>query len=81
MTRDRQTVAAAGAPAAIGPYSHGVLVDLRSEGGLLFCSGQIPVDPATGELIGATAGEQARRCLQNLKAVCDAAGASSGPCG
>lgn len=76
MTSDRQTVDASGAPAAIGPYSHGVLLDLRSDGGLLFCSGQIPIDPATGELIGATAGEQARRCLQNLQAVCAAAGTS-----
>ena len=45
-------------------------------GGLLFCSGQIPLDPATGELVGATAAEQARRCLENLQAVCEAAGTS-----
>ena len=68
---DRQTLSADGAPAAIGPYSHAV----RS-GGLLFCSGQIPLDPATGELVGDTPGEQARRCLDNLEAVCAAAGAS-----
>ncbi len=43
-------------------------------GGLLFCSGQIPLDPETGELVGETAAEQARRCLENLRAVCDAAG-------
>jgi 2-iminobutanoate/2-iminopropanoate deaminase len=42
----------------------------------LFCSGQIPLDPVTGELVGATAGEQARRCLENLQAVCRAAGSS-----
>jgi 2-iminobutanoate/2-iminopropanoate deaminase len=70
----RRTVNAVGAPAAIGPYSHAVVVDLRSAGGLLFCSGQIPLDPATGELVGATAAEQARRCLENLRAVCAAAG-------
>ena len=42
---------------------------------MLFCSGQIPIDPSTGELSGATPGEQARRCLLNLDAVCRAAGA------
>jgi 2-iminobutanoate/2-iminopropanoate deaminase len=65
----RKTIIAPGAPAAIGPYSHAVRA-----GDLLFCSGQIPLDPATGELVGATAGEQARRCLENLQAVCQAAG-------
>ncbi len=70
----RQIVNAPGAPAAIGPYSHAVLVDLRSAGELLFCSGQIPLDPASGELVGASAAEQARRCLENLRAVCAAAG-------
>jgi 2-iminobutanoate/2-iminopropanoate deaminase len=76
MAVDRKIVEAPGAPAAIGPYSHAVLADLRSVGGLLFCSGQIPLDPATGELVGTTAAEQARRCLENLQAVCEAAGAS-----
>jgi 2-iminobutanoate/2-iminopropanoate deaminase len=71
----RETVNAPGAPPAIGPYSHAVLVAPHEDGRLLFCSGQIPLDPATGELVGATAGEQARRCLENLRAVCDAAGA------
>lgn len=71
MTPDRDTVTAPHAPAAIGPYSHAVRA-----GSLLFCSGQIPLDPHTGELVGATAGEQARRCLENLTAVCEAAGAS-----
>jgi 2-iminobutanoate/2-iminopropanoate deaminase len=65
---ERSTVFAADAPPAIGPYSHAV----RS-GGLLFCSGQIPLDGA-GELVGKRVGEQARRCLQNLEAVCAAAG-------
>jgi 2-iminobutanoate/2-iminopropanoate deaminase len=71
MPLERQSVHAPAAPAAIGPYSHA----LRA-GELLFCSGQIPLDPATGELAGTTAGEQARRCLENLAAVCEAAGAS-----
>jgi 2-iminobutanoate/2-iminopropanoate deaminase len=71
MAIDRQQVTAPGAPAAIGPYSHAVRA-----GSLLFCSGQIPLDPDTGEIVGATAAEQARQCLLNLTAVCDAAGAS-----
>jgi 2-iminobutanoate/2-iminopropanoate deaminase len=69
MACERETVDAPGAPAAIGPYSHAVRA-----GELLFCSGQIPLDPATGELVGATAAEQAVRCLENLRAVCRAAG-------
>jgi 2-iminobutanoate/2-iminopropanoate deaminase len=64
-------VTAVGAPAAIGPYSHAV-----SAAGLLFCSGQIPLDADTGELVGETPAEQAVQCLQNLKAVCAAAGAT-----
>ena len=76
MAPHRTTITAPGAPAAIGPYSHAVQVDLRSAGSLLFCSGQIPLDPATGELVGATAAEQARQCLANLTAVCEEAGAS-----
>ena len=71
MNVDRQPITAPGAPTAIGPYSHAVRA-----GSLLFCSGQIPLDPASGELVGKTAAEQARRCLENLTAVCDAAGAS-----
>jgi 2-iminobutanoate/2-iminopropanoate deaminase len=67
----REPVTAPGAPAAIGPYSHAVRA-----GGLLFCSGQIPLDPDSGELVGETPGEQAHRCLENLAAVCAAAGAS-----
>jgi 2-iminobutanoate/2-iminopropanoate deaminase len=69
MSEHRQPVTAIGAPAAIGPYSHGVVA-----GGLLFCSGQIPLDPDTGEIHGDTPAEQAVRCLQNLEAVCAAAG-------
>jgi 2-iminobutanoate/2-iminopropanoate deaminase len=46
--------------------------------GLLFCSGQIPLDPRTGDLVGATAADQAGRCLENLAAVCQAAGTTLG---
>ncbi|HEX8156725.1 MAG TPA: Rid family detoxifying hydrolase [Solirubrobacteraceae bacterium] len=73
MSNHREPVTAIGAPAAIGPYSHAVRV-----GGLLFCSGQIPLDPDSGELVGDTAAEQATRCLDNLTAVCAAAGATLG---
>jgi 2-iminobutanoate/2-iminopropanoate deaminase len=66
---DRQTIDAPGAPPAIGPYSHAVRV-----GELLFCSGQIPLDATSGELVGETPAEQARRCLENLQQVCAAAG-------
>jgi len=55
----------------VGPYSHAVRV-----GELLFCSGQIPLDPDSGEIVGSTPAEQAERCLANLQAVCAAAGSS-----
>jgi 2-iminobutanoate/2-iminopropanoate deaminase len=71
MPSERKIVDAPDAPPAIGPYSHAVSVD-----GLLFCSGQIPLDPASGEIAGETPGEQARRCLENLSEVCAAAGTS-----
>jgi 2-iminobutanoate/2-iminopropanoate deaminase len=71
MTHHRRTIDASGAPAAVGPYSQAVLSN-----GLLFCSGQIPLDPESGELVGGGAGKQAARCLQNLAAVCESAGAS-----
>jgi 2-iminobutanoate/2-iminopropanoate deaminase len=70
MSHHRHAVTAPDAPEALGPYSHAV-----SARGLLFCSGQVPLDPASGELVGDTPAEQARRCLENLQAVCAAAGA------
>ena len=73
MSHHRETVTALGAPEAVGPYSHAVRA-----GGLLFCSGQIPLDPESGELVGDSPGEQARRCLENLAVVAAAAGASLG---
>ncbi|HXB14502.1 MAG TPA: RidA family protein [Solirubrobacteraceae bacterium] len=73
MSGEREVISAGDAPAAIGPYSHAVRA-----GGLLFCSGQIPLDPQTGELVGETAAEQAQRCLLNLQAVCRAAGTELG---
>lgn len=73
MASHREPVTAPRAPAAIGPYVHAV-----AAGGLLFCSGQIPLDPRTGDIVGASAADQAGRCLENLAAVCDAAGATLG---
>jgi 2-iminobutanoate/2-iminopropanoate deaminase len=70
MTDSRKAVHADGAPAAVGAYSHAVAVS----GTVLFCSGQIPLDPDSGELVEGGAGDQASRCLQNLEAVCQAAG-------
>jgi 2-iminobutanoate/2-iminopropanoate deaminase len=69
VSLDRQTLDAPGAPAAVGPYSHAVRA-----GELLFCSGQIPLDPDSGEIVGATPAAQAERCMHNLQAVCEAAG-------
>ncbi len=60
------------APAAVGPYSQAVKVDA---GKMIFCSGQIPLDPASGKIMGASAGEQAEQVLKNLSAVLHAAGA------
>jgi 2-iminobutanoate/2-iminopropanoate deaminase len=67
----REIVRSPGAPAAIGPYSQGV----RS-GDLLFCSGQIPLDPATGKMVEGGISEQTERVLRNLEAVLTAGGAS-----
>jgi 2-iminobutanoate/2-iminopropanoate deaminase len=69
----REAVMAADAPKPAGPYSHAV----RS-GGLLFCSGQVPTDPATGALVEGSIGDQARQCLENLTTVCREAGVSLG---
>ncbi len=57
------------APKPIGPYSQAVLAD-----GFLFCSGQIPLDPATGQMVPGDVRAQADRVLRNLQAVVEAAG-------
>jgi 2-iminobutanoate/2-iminopropanoate deaminase len=67
----RMPVSTENAPAAIGPYSQAIRT-----GSLLFCSGQVGLDPSTGELVKEDVQGQARRCLENLSAVCQAAGAS-----
>jgi 2-iminobutanoate/2-iminopropanoate deaminase len=73
VSAHRETITASDAPDAIGPY-----VQAIRTGGLLFCSGQIPLDPRTGDLVGGSAADQAGRCLENLAAVCAAAGATLG---
>src|SRR5882724_7330039 len=75
---ERNIVRTAEAPAAIGPYSQAVVVPVGGPGGkkMIFCSGQIPLDPATGDLIEGDVDAQTRRVLDNLSAVLAAAGAS-----
>jgi 2-iminobutanoate/2-iminopropanoate deaminase len=71
MSHHRRVVTAPGAPDAVGPYSHAVVA-----GGLVFLSGQVALDPATGELVGDTPAEQATQALKNLSVVAEAAGAA-----
>ena len=66
-----KTVATDRAPKAIGPYSQALIFN-----GLVFLSGQIPVDPATGQLVEGDIAIQAGRVLENLKAVLEASGSS-----
>jgi 2-iminobutanoate/2-iminopropanoate deaminase len=73
MPTERAIVQTDAAPAAIGPYSQAV----RS-GELVFCSGQIPLEPGGDALVGDTPAEQATQCLSNLSAVAEAAGTSLG---
>ena len=66
----KEIVATERAPRAIGPYSQAVRA-----GNLLFCSGQIPIDPATGEFVSGGVAEQTEQVMRNLSAVLEAAGA------
>jgi 2-iminobutanoate/2-iminopropanoate deaminase len=68
---DRTPITADDAPGAIGPYSQAI-----RHGNLLFCSGQIPLDAATGELLRGSLADETTRCMENLAAVCRAAGTS-----
>ena len=71
MSRHRAIVQTADAPAPIGPYSQAVI-----DGDRLFCSGQIPIDPATGKLIEGDITAQTERVITNIAAVLGAAGAT-----
>jgi 2-iminobutanoate/2-iminopropanoate deaminase len=67
----KHVIESSSAPKAIGPYSQGI-----AAGGLLFCSGQIPLDPSNGQLVEGDIKAQTRRVLDNLGAVLAAGGAS-----
>ena len=64
-------IATTKAPAALGPYSQGI-----STGNLVFISGQLPIDPATGKLLEASIGEQTKLIMRNIEAVAKEAGTS-----
>ncbi len=64
-----KTISTANAPAAIGPYAQGNIA-----GGFLFASGQIPLDPETGEIVGSTIEEQTAQVMKNVAAILEAAG-------
>lgn len=67
----RKIVATTAAPAAIGPYSQANIF-----GNLLFTSGQVPLDPATGEIVGTTVEEQTEQVFKNIQAILEEAGTS-----
>ena len=68
---DKQEINTPNGPAAIGPYSQAIRT-----GSLLFCSGQIPLDPITMEIVSDDVGEQAHQVFLNLSALAEAAGSS-----
>ncbi|MFH2001094.1 MAG: RidA family protein [Planctomycetota bacterium] len=70
---NKEIISTSNAPAAIGPYSQAVRF-----GNLVFVSGQIPLDPRSGEVLGTDVRAQTQQALTNLKAVLDAAGSSMG---
>ena len=67
----RKVISTERAPGAVGPYSQAIVA-----GGFVWCSGQIPLDPATGQLVQGEIEEETRQVLTNLRAVLDAAGSS-----
>jgi 2-iminobutanoate/2-iminopropanoate deaminase len=67
----KETISTEKAPGAIGPYSQAV-----KAGNMVFCSGQIPIDPTTGEFVSNNVAEQTHQVLTNLSAVLEAAGTS-----
>jgi 2-iminobutanoate/2-iminopropanoate deaminase len=69
MASARRCITAPGAPPAVGPYVHAV-----RHGEALYCSGALPLDPATQELVAGSLAEETAQCLRNLAAVCEAAG-------
>jgi 2-iminobutanoate/2-iminopropanoate deaminase len=69
----KDVISTSKAPAALGPYSQAI-----RWGDLIFVSGQIPIDPATGQVVGDDVAAQTERVLKNLAAILEAAGASLG---
>ena len=65
----KEAIATESAPAAVGAYSQAIVAN-----GLVFCSGQIPIDPQTNELVSGTIADETQRCLDNLQAVLAEAG-------
>jgi 2-iminobutanoate/2-iminopropanoate deaminase len=65
----KKVISTTSAPAAVGPYSQAIVAN-----GFIFCAGQIPLDPQSGELVEGSIGDQTRRCMQNLAAVLTEAG-------
>ncbi|XWN36111.1 MAG: RidA family protein [Balneola sp.] len=65
----KKVISTESAPAAIGPYSQAI-----EHNGVLYCSGQIPLDPETMEIVGDNAADQAKQVMKNLSAVLEAAG-------
>jgi len=68
---EKSAVRSPQAPRPVGPYSQAIRA-----GRFLFISGQLPIDPNTGQLVGGSVAEQTRRCMENIKAILAAAGAS-----
>jgi 2-iminobutanoate/2-iminopropanoate deaminase len=71
MPMSKKVVSTPEAPAAVGAYSQAIVAN-----GFVYCSGQVPLDPRSGELVGGSIADQTRRCLENLSAVLRAAGSS-----
>lgn len=71
MEKMKQVISTEKAPSAIGPYSQAIRI-----GNLVFCSGQIPIDPETGEFVSGGIKEQTEQVLKNLTAVLESAGAT-----
>src|SRR5258708_5983394 len=70
---ERTPITAPAAPAAAGPYSHAI-----RHGDLIFCSGALPLDPRSGELVDGSLAAETEQCLRNVAAVCEAAGTELG---
>ena len=69
MSNGKKVVKTDAAPGALGPYSQAIVA-----GGMVYCAGQIPIDPATGQIVSGGIGEQTAQVLKNLRAVLKAAG-------